>query len=198
MLLQSASVVTLTVWGHGSANTEDTNEVAAAISELTKESIGVEVNLVRGQDAEQINLALTSGETIDLLNYTAVSGQLTTLVRNSHATPLDDLVKEYGQGILETVSEADLDTCRINGILYGLPNMKDTSRSAGYIMRQDILDELGIDASTIEDYDDVHDVIVQVHEAYADERAAFPRDWQIRVPRRLFLPYPAHLPKRTG
>lgn len=66
--------------------------------------------------------------------------------------------------------------------------MKDTSRSAGYIMRQDILDELGIDASTIEDYDDVHDVLVQVHEAYADERAGFPRDWQFRVPRRLFLP----------
>ena len=29
----------------------------------------------------------------------------------------------------------------------------------------------------------------------ADERAGFPRDWQFRVPRRLFLPYPAHLPK---
>lgn len=55
-------VVQLVVWGQGSADTDDVNEVAAAISEITREKISVEISYVRGQDGEQINLALTSGE----------------------------------------------------------------------------------------------------------------------------------------
>ena len=94
----SGEIVTLVLWGNGSADTEDCAEVAAAVSEITREKIGAEIELVRGQDAEQINLALTSGEHIDLLNYNNVSGQLATIVRNSYALPLDDLLEEYGQG----------------------------------------------------------------------------------------------------
>ena len=70
----NGEIVKLVVWGVGSADTEDCNEVAAAISEITREKIGVEIELVRGQDAEQINLALTSGEPIDMLNYNNVNG----------------------------------------------------------------------------------------------------------------------------
>ena len=93
-------IVKLVVWGVGTADTEDCNEIAAAISEITREKIGVEIELVRGQDAEQINLALSSGEPIDLLNYNNVNGQLATIVRNSYATGLDELVEQYGQGAL--------------------------------------------------------------------------------------------------
>lgn len=95
----NGEVVQLVVWGQGTANTDDVNEVAAAVSEITREKIGVEVSFVRGQDGEQINLALTSGEQIDLLNYTSASGGLTGLIRSQYATPLDDLLEEYGQGI---------------------------------------------------------------------------------------------------
>lgn len=77
----------LVVWNTGSAETEDCNEVAAAVSDITRDLIGVEVELVRGQDNDQINLALSSGEVIDLLNYNNLSGQLSTCVRNSWATP---------------------------------------------------------------------------------------------------------------
>ena len=81
----TGDIVKLVVWGVGTADTEDCKEVAAAISEITREKIGVEIELVRGQDAEQINLALTSGEPIDLLNYNNVAGQLATIVRNNYA-----------------------------------------------------------------------------------------------------------------
>lgn len=120
-------VVQLVVWGQGSADTDDVNEVAAAISEITREKISVEISYVRGQDGEQINLALTSGEQIDLLNYNAASGGLPGLVRNEYVTPLDDLVNEYGQETLELLNPVDMESCRINGVLYALPNMRDSS-----------------------------------------------------------------------
>ena len=52
----SGEIVTLVVWGNGSADTADCEEVAAAVSEITRDAIGAEIELVRGQDAEQINL----------------------------------------------------------------------------------------------------------------------------------------------
>ena len=62
-------ITKLVVWGYGTADTEDCNEVAEAISKITREKIGAEVELVRGKDTDQLNLALTTGEAIDLLNY---------------------------------------------------------------------------------------------------------------------------------
>ena len=84
------------------------------------------------------------------------------------ATPLDDLVEEYGQETLALIPAEDLECGKIDGVLYSIPSLKDTARAAGFAMRMDILDELGIDPATIETYDDVHDVLVKVHEAYPD------------------------------
>ncbi len=164
----SGEITKLVVWGVGTADTEDCNEIAEAISEITREKIGVEIELVRGQDAEQINLALSSGEAIDLLNYNNVNGQLATIVRNSYAAGLDELVEQYGQGALEVINPLDLDACRFSGVLYALPDMKDTSRSAGFSMRKDIVDELGISVPEMGTYDDMYEILKQVHEAYPD------------------------------
>lgn len=161
-------IVKLVVWGVGNADTEDCKEVAEAISAITREKIGVEVELVRGQDGEQINLALTSGEPIDLLNYNNINGQLAAIVRNNYATGLDDLVEKYGQGALGVINPVDLDACRFSGVLYALPDMKDTSHSAGFSMRKDIVDELGIDVPEMGTYDDMYKILTQVHEAYPD------------------------------
>ena len=164
----SGEVVKLVVGGVGTADTDDCNEVAEAISAITREEIGAEIELVRGQDAEQINLALTSGEAIDMLNYNNVSGQLAAIVRNSYATALDDLVEQYGQGALEIIDPVDLDACRFGGVLYALPDMKDTSRSAGFSMRKDIVDALGIEVPEYGTYEDMYEILTKVHEAYPD------------------------------
>lgn len=164
----SGEIVTLVVWGNGSADTADCEEVAAAVSEITRDAIGAEIELVRGQDAEQINLALTSGEHIDLLNYNNVSGQLATIVRNNYAMELDELVEQYGQGALEVIDPVDLDACRFSGKLYALPDQKDTSRNSGFSMRKDIVDELGIEVPEYGTYEDMHEILVKVHEAKPD------------------------------
>ena len=156
------------VWGTGNADTADCTAVAEAVSAITRDAIGVEVELVRGQDGEQINLALTSGEQIDLLNYNSASGGLPALVRNQYATALDDLLPEYGSEILDVINEEDLAACTIGGTLYALPTMKDNRRAAGMAMRQDILDELGISVEGVDTFDEIHEILLQVHEAYPD------------------------------
>ncbi|MDD6283285.1 MAG: ABC transporter substrate-binding protein [Oribacterium sp.] len=164
----NGEITKLVVWGVGNADTEDCNEVAEAISEITRKKIGVEIELVRGKDTEQINLALTTGEPIDLMNYNNISGQLTTAVRNNFAMPLDDLVNQYGKGALEIIDPIDLEACRYSGVLYALPDQKDTSHGAGFSMRKDIVDELGITVPEYGSFDDMHEILVKVHEAYPD------------------------------
>lgn len=164
----NGEITKLVVWGVGSADTEDCNEVAEAVSKITREKIGVEIELIRGKDAEQINLALTTGEPIDLLNYNSVNGQLTTIVLNNFAMPLDDLVQEYGKGALEVIDPVDLESCKYSNVLYALPNMKDTSHAAGFAMRKDIVDELGIEVPEYGTMDDMHDILVKVHEAHPE------------------------------
>lgn len=161
-------LVHMVVWSNGDANTEDCEEVSAAITEITSEKIGVEVEVMRGLDAEKMNLALTSGEQVDLMNFSSYTGGIFALVSAGMATPLDDLVEEYGQETLALIPAEDLECGKIDGVLYSIPSLKDTARAAGFAMRMDILDELGIDPATIETYDDVHDVLVKVHEAYPD------------------------------
>lgn len=170
----NGEVVQLVVWGQGTANTDDVNAVAAAVSEITREKIGVEVSFVRGQDGEQINLALTSGEQIDLLNYTSASGGLTGLVRSQYATPLDDLLEEYGQGIMEIINPIDLESCRIGSVLYAIPNNRETASAVALNVRADIAEELGIEIPEKATYDEIHDILVQVHEAKPDLYALYP------------------------
>lgn len=163
-------IVKLRVWGFGyTATSDDCAAVAEAINEITREEIGVEIELVRSGDGEKLNLALTSGEQLDLVNYHTYSGGLSTLVNNGVAMPIDDLVAQYGQDMVAALGEDMLAMGRINDVLYSVPSLTQVgATSYGMAMRADILKEMNIDPATIQTWDDVHDVLVKVKENYPD------------------------------
>ena len=66
------------------------------------------------------------------------------------------------------INPTDLEANYFSGVLYSLPDQKDTSRNSGFSMRKDILDELGITVPEVGTWDDMHDILVQVHEAHPD------------------------------
>lgn len=166
----NGEVVTLKVWGFTNAapNTEQIDAVAAAASEITREELGVEIEMTRNFDAEKANLAMASGEEWDLFNIHGFSGGVQALATNGYATPLNDLLAEYGKDILALQPEEIRAGSMIDGVLYAIPNNADSARAAGFAMNKAVLDELGIDPETIKTWDDVHDVLVQVKEARPD------------------------------
>lgn len=162
-------VVKLRVWGMtNSASNPDIDEVAEAISQITREKIGAEVELIRSNDGEKLNLALTSGEQLDLVNIHTYPGGLPSMVGAGYCLPTDDLLEQYGQDIRKIVPEDYLKCGMVDGVLYMIPNMKDTARGAGFAMRQDVLDELEINPADIKTWEDVHDVLAKVKEAKPD------------------------------
>ena len=162
-------VVKLRIWGFGyTATSDDCEAVAEAVSAITREKIGVEVELIRSSDGEKLNLALNSGEQLDLVNYHAYAGGLNTLVTNGIAMPIGDLAREYAPEALELVGEDMLVFGKVDGELYSIPSLKDFATAYGVAMRLDVLEDLGIDPSTIKTIDDVHDVLVKVKEERSD------------------------------
>ena len=163
-------IVHLKVWGFGYTSTsDDMAAVSEAVSEITRDKIGVEVEIVRESDPEKLNLAMNSGEQWDLVNYHTFSGGLSALVANGMAAPIDDLVAEYGQDAVAAVGEDMLRTGMVDGVLYSLPSVNVYANGYGMAISQDILDELSIDPESLKTWDDIHEALLQMKEAHPDK-----------------------------
>ena len=163
-------IVHLKVWGFGYTSTsDDMAAVSEAVSEITRDKIGVEVEIVRESDPEKLNLAMNSGEQWDLVNYHTFSGGLSALVANGMAAPIDDLVAEYGQDAVAAVGEDMLRTGMVDGVLYSIPSVSVYANAYGMAISQDILDELSIDPESLKTWDDIHEALLQMKEAHPDK-----------------------------
>ena len=107
-------------------------EVEEAMNAILEEQFNINVNLTFlpfGSYADQTTLMLSSGEGIDLIAVhmvpyasCATSGQL---------YPMDDLIEEYGQGIIEELGWDMINCGRVDGELYGLTQGRDLCGFAG-------------------------------------------------------------------
>lgn len=162
-------IVKLNMWTAIDSSDPGVPAVAEAISKITREKIGVEIEIIGKADAEKMNLAMTSGEDIDLMTTHGLPGAgLTYVVSNGYARPIDDLIEQYAQDALAIIPEDYLKCGQVNGITYTLPHLKDTARAAGVPMRMDVLNELNINPDTIKTWDDVHEVLLKVQENRPD------------------------------
>ncbi len=89
-------------------------------------------------------------------------------VRNQFFLPLDDLLSENGQGILEILPEEYLETGKMNGIQYGLVRNIEMCAAKGLVMRSDLLEKYEIDADQLRSWEDVEQVLAVIREHEAD------------------------------
>lgn len=66
---------------------------------------------------------MASNQQLDIVLY--YSGLFRELLMNDNWVPLNRLLQNYGQGILDAVGKDVSDACRVDGELYGLPNNHD-------------------------------------------------------------------------
>ncbi len=147
---------------------EARQSVEEAINEITREEIGVEVELMpieAGERAQKINLALASGEQMDIYNTV---GDLNTYIANNQAYDITDLVHEHAQGAVDQVSETFLQTTSKDGKIYGIPADKGIALADNLYYRLDIAEELGLDFSGVKTLEDLTPIFEQVAEAYPE------------------------------
>ncbi|MDO4546803.1 MAG: ABC transporter substrate-binding protein [Clostridia bacterium] len=135
----------------------DVEMINEAVNVITREKIGAEIELIpvlyfSGANADprrqaELELLYKEGIQFDLVNDAIPEAELIRL---------DELIDEYGQGILQAFGNGRLDYYReSDGSLYTLPSVFDYISSQGIAMRKDILDKYGIDATSIRDLSDL-------------------------------------------
>lgn len=154
---------------HVIGSLEDADAVQDAINEYIEPLINARVNLEwmdLGEFSSQINVKLVSGEAIDILPCFGV--QLASFYSSEALSPLDDLIAEYGQGIVESVGADYMKGGQINGVQYSIPIVAAFANQPSLIYRTDIIEEQGIDLSGVEKLEDLEPILEQLHEAYPD------------------------------
>ena len=165
------------------------DRISQKMSEITEAKIGVDVELQIMDSAsysQNMNLMLASGEQVDLFNVVSVG--FMPCVNKGYLLDLeeDDLLAKYGQDIIKAFRPMELNGCRVDGTLYGIPVKKDDAAGQfGISIPQALLDEIGFDyASMYEnegdeliytDLDTIEGILSQIHEAHP-EKATFYMD----------------------
>ncbi|MGG1637489.1 ABC transporter substrate-binding protein [Paenibacillus sp. NRS-1760] len=147
----------LKVYTVGNFPQNDSKAVVAEINKYLKEKINAEIDfqgLPWSSWAEKMALAYQSGEQVDLTfapNWADFSNNVT----KGAFLPLDDLLTEYGQGIMETLDPRFLDGGRVNGKIYAIPTNKEIGESHTIMFRKDLIDKYGFDINSIQTLEDL-------------------------------------------
>lgn len=158
------------------------DRVNAAISAHTEETLGLDVELLIIDSAaysEDIKLMLSSGEQVDLFS-TCGPGYM-TCVNNGYTADLeeDGLLDNYGSALKGLIRADYLDSCRVGGVLYGVPPIKDYAiQTATFNIGTEYLEGAGVDLSKFEKdelgynkatLDDIDEIFAALHAAYPDK-----------------------------
>ena len=175
-------LITLT-FGNFAGKPAGAERISAAMSKITEENLGIQVELrIDGIGAlrQSMNLDLASGAQVDLFNA-LLSGFMPS-VNNGYLYNLeeDNLLQTYGQGIINAFTETELNGCRVNGTLYGIPVKKDDAAGLfGISIPAEYLDNIGYDYASkyanegdeiiYTDLDEIEGILTQLKAAYPDK-----------------------------
>lgn len=159
-------IVKLRVWGYGDAKSDELEKVSAAISDITREKIGVEVDLYRTIDTEKLTLALNSGEPLDLVCMQAVDIQ--SNVEAGNLLPIEDLYEEYAVNASSVINDSMLKSGYIGEHIYLLPAVRQGAQTIGFSIRKEIAEEFDLDLDKMYTLEDMHDVLVKAQKAHPE------------------------------
>lgn len=159
---------TLKIMCFGDADEATLNGITEKLNEITEPALNCDVEFTRigfGAYMQQLNLMLSSGDEFDLFIPMASP---VDYVNAGQIQPVDDLLEEFAPNAYADIPEVGWITQTFAEEIYGLPNKGLCSHDLGVGMRKDICEELGIDYENMSSWDDYHDALVKVKEAYPD------------------------------
>lgn len=153
----------------------DAPMVNEAINEILAERYGIQCEITFisiGSWSQQSNLLLT-GDEVDVIAFYTLP--LTTYVSNGQCLPLDDYVASASDEFKALFTEEQMDGCKINGIQYSIPNLRNYGSIYVCFFDEEKLTELGYDVEDITTMDDVEEVLYAANEAYPDIYTVVPQ-----------------------
>ena len=148
---------------------EDTDRIEKKINEIMKKDINMELDIEPiswGAYAETMKLILSGGEKMDIVPI--LVEQVNSMVNAKQVIDMSEYIDKYGNNIKELLGDT-AKAANIGNYVYGVTTGREWFCQSSVIMRKDILDECGIDVSSITDYKDLTDVYATVKEKYPEQ-----------------------------
>lgn len=140
-------------------------QVEEAMNAILEEKFNVNVNLTFlpfGSYAEQTTLMLSAGEGVDLIAVYMIP--YTSCATSGQILPIDDLIEEYGQGIIEELGWDMINCGRVDGELFGLTQGRDLAASEGFAYRVDMAERNNIDMSEVDTLEELEAALKVIKE----------------------------------
>lgn len=156
----------------------DTDMVVEEINKILVDKYNIEIEMQIGDSgsySQSMTLALSGGQQIDVISTLFVG--YSNLVNQGYLLDLeeDDLLANYGQGIVDAIGQDYIDMCRVGGVLYGLTNNRDFAVGRGCIaIASEYLEGIGYEVPSsdvnIQEITDeeLEDILAKLHEKYPD------------------------------
>ncbi|MBO9610140.1 MAG: extracellular solute-binding protein [Paenibacillaceae bacterium] len=114
-----------------------------------KELLGVELVSSMGNEPDKVNLILSSGQDIDMINMSASTrNALGSYIKNGAIQPLGELIDQYGPNLKQAFSKEVWDMVSSDGKIYALPTTNYAAITEGIVIREDWLKKLGLPVPT--------------------------------------------------
>ncbi len=165
----SQKPVTLTYHEMSATAWKDDTAVAQKLKEMTNVQLEGTISHNQTDMKQAYNLMIVSGELSDLVFYT-VRDDILTHAEEGAFIPLNDLIKEHAPNIqryIDENKELKQAITAIDGNIYYIPQIRDGVTAAGYFIREDWLDNLGLEVPTT--VDDFYDVLKAFKEQDANK-----------------------------
>lgn len=144
--------------------------ISEQVSEITLEKLGCQVEIQCAQLTDY-ELKLTRMRVDAALPDIFVSqskDKLSELASSGEILCLDDFLDNEDVLYQEISHTMEWQNVTLKNHIYGVPFGNDQPYCVGFAMRRDICDALGIRAESITDMETLHQVLLQVHQAYPD------------------------------
>lgn len=124
---------------------EDTQKVEDHVNKILVEkyNIMIDLELLPSKELQsRCELAIAANEAIDIIWVSNWSNKISGYISQDSLLPLDDLLANYGQGILEVAANY-LPSLKINGATYAVPCMQNNCQQGAVFIQKDIFDKYG-------------------------------------------------------
>ncbi len=157
---------------------KDLDMVTEEINKILLEKHNIEIEMQIGDSgsySQNLTLELAGGQQLDLIS-TLFAGY-SNLVNQGYLMDLeqDDLLKTYGDGIVDAIGQDYVDMCRVGGVLYGITNTRDYATGRGCIaIGTEYLEGIGYEFPDTDEEiiqitdDELEDIFAKLHATYPD------------------------------
>lgn len=151
----------------------DQEEVEAAVDALAMKELNMHVELIPmtlGMYESQLPVLMASGQDLDIAPI--LNRFYASFIDAEYLVNMNDLL-EYGPEVVELLGD-EATAVQMGDFLLGLPMMRERTHQSGFVVRKDIMDELGLSAADFNVNTDDYTSYQQITDLFAKVKELHP------------------------